>query len=77
MQRQLCPLCISYMLDIPDPKFKDWKKCPTCGWCEDKNGTNLIYPNGYTVAMLTKGEADEPDQDPQVKDKKQRTRQDF
>lgn len=33
------------MLDIESDlelKYKGWKKCPSCGWCCDKEGYNLV-----------------------------------
>lgn len=39
-----CKRCQCYMLDHTDPKLRHtgWKKCPSCGWCCDKDGYNLI-----------------------------------
>lgn len=32
------------MLDHTDDKLRHlkWKKCPSCGWCCDKDGHNLV-----------------------------------
>jgi len=53
MDTRFCPKCISYMLDFIDPVMqKDgWKKCPTCGWCHDRNGENLVTKADRNAAM--------------------------
>lgn len=43
MQSKFCPCCITgYMLFMDQQTHRGWKKCPTCGWCEDKNGENEV-----------------------------------
>jgi len=39
----ICPVCVGYLLDFGQyhPEY-GWKKCPSCGWCEDSNGENLL-----------------------------------
>ena len=44
MRRPICVHCSAYMgLYRPEEReWKDWRKCPTCGWCCDKNGKSKI-----------------------------------
>ena len=39
------------MLDHTDDTLRHlkWKKCPSCGWCCDKDGYNLIDKKEETV----------------------------
>lgn len=32
----ICPECQSWMIGHPDPimVYKNWKKCPCCGYCK-------------------------------------------
>jgi hypothetical protein len=32
-------------------QLHDWKKCPSCGYCEDKNGFNLMNPKPKGTCM--------------------------
>ena len=42
--RTVCKRCQAYLLVHQDPKLQSqgWKRCPSCGWCCDKEGYNLI-----------------------------------
>jgi len=43
MQRTFCPLCHTYLMHITnDIKLVGWRKCPTCSYCEDREGQNEI-----------------------------------
>jgi hypothetical protein len=54
-----CPRCNSHL--IGHPTMIGWLKC-NCGWCQDKNGNNKLYPFGYTK----QGEIDGSDQTSEV-----------
>lgn len=42
-QNKFCPVCTAYMLFMTTSlAMSKWKKCPSCGWCEDEKGENLI-----------------------------------
>lgn len=42
-QNRFCPVCCAYMLHMTtNMAMTKWKKCPTCGWCEDENGENVV-----------------------------------
>ena len=40
----VCKRCQTYLLDHTDTLLNHlrWKKCPSCGWCCDKDGYNLV-----------------------------------
>lgn len=44
MGKRVCKRCQTYLLDHDDYtlRFHGWKKCPSCGWCCDKEGYNLV-----------------------------------
>lgn len=42
-----CPFCKIILIDKADETLPGWKKCLTCGWCEDKEGKNQLFPDGY------------------------------
>lgn len=39
MKRQICPICMGYMLKHQE--LRGWYKC-SCGYCHDENGKNLL-----------------------------------
>ena len=42
-QNKFCPVCTAYLLHMTTSlEMAKWKKCPSCGWCEDENGENQI-----------------------------------
>lgn len=42
MSNLICKLCMSYMTIHPE-NF-NYRKCITCGYCEDKDGYNKLNP---------------------------------